>query len=98
MQGKLGQQGAESLAVQALGFLAADSERFDRFLGETGLEPGDIRRAAAEPGFMLAVLEHLCADESALLAFAANLGTRPGQVEEARQILAAAGMLHDEWL
>ncbi len=97
MQGKLGQQGAESIAIQALGFLAADSERLDRFLGETGLEPGDIRRAAGEPGFMLAVLEHLCADESALLTFAANLGAGPEQVDAARQMLASAERADDEW-
>lgn len=88
MRGKLDQQGAETVAIQALVHLAQDHERLGQFLNETGIDPGDIRSAAADPGFLLAVLEHICADESYLLAYAANSNTNPGMIEAARLALA----------
>src|ERR1041384_2453293 len=47
---------AESLAVQALTYLAAEPERLGRFIALSGLGPEDIRIAAGEPGFLAGVL------------------------------------------
>ena len=55
---------AEELAISALSFLAEDPETLGRFLGATGLGPETLRAAATEPGFLVAVLEHLMGDES----------------------------------
>jgi hypothetical protein len=82
---------AESVAIRALGFLAGDDSRMERFLALTGIGPGDIRAAAAEPGFLAAVLDHVASDESLLLAFAANAGLSPGSVAAARAALAGRG-------
>ncbi len=79
---------AESLAVQALGFLAEDPERLGRFLALSGIGPERIRVAAAEPGFLAGVLDHVAADESLLLAFAAHAGIDPADMEGARGALA----------
>lgn len=97
MQRKLDQQGAENVAIQALTHLAQDPERLGRFLNETGIDPAQIRQAAGQPGFLLAVLEHLCADESQLLAFAANTRTSPERVDSARQALAAQALPQDDF-
>jgi len=75
---------AEEIGIRALGFLASDPERLGRFFELTGLSPADIRAAAADPAFWLAVLEHLASDESLLLAFAAHEGLDPVAVERAR--------------
>ena len=40
---------AQSAAVRALAFIAADSERLSRFLSLTGLGPNNLRTAAADP-------------------------------------------------
>ena len=79
---------AERMAIRALGFLAADEERLDRFLALSGLDPGGLRAAAAAPGFLAGVLDHLCADEPALLAFAAEAGVAPEHVDRARALLS----------
>lgn len=81
-------EAAERLAIEALGFLAQDGERLGRFLSLTGLGPGDLRQAAATPGFLTGVLDHVLEDESLLLAFAANAGIEPGHVMRARSVLA----------
>jgi hypothetical protein len=80
-------EAAESLAVQALNYLATEPERLGRFLALSGIEPGAIRAAAREPGFLAGVLEHVAQDEALLVAFAAHAGIEPGAVDKARRAL-----------
>jgi hypothetical protein len=79
---------AETLALRALGFLAAEPERLEHFLAITGLGPANLRAAAREPDFLAAVLEHLCGTESLLLEFSENLSVNPESVARARVILS----------
>jgi hypothetical protein len=81
-------ESANAIAIDALAWLAADQERLDRFLALTGMDHGSIRAAASQPGFLPAVLDHLCADEPTLIAFATDAGTSPEMVSAAREILA----------
>jgi hypothetical protein len=83
-----GRANAEALAITALGFLAGDPERLSRFLALSGLGPGNLREAAAEPSFLLAVLDHLAGDERLLVAFAGEQGVDPSAVSAAREALA----------
>ena len=79
---------AESLAVQALTFLGSDPERLGRFLSLSGIGPQSIRVAAQEQGFLAGVLEHVANDQSLLVAFAAEQGIDPAEVDNARRALA----------
>ncbi len=78
---------AEDIGIRALGFIASDAERLGRFLAITGIGPGTLRTAAAEPGFLAQVLEFLSHDDSQLLAFAANAGVSPQSIAAARHKL-----------
>jgi len=80
--------GAESLAIGALEFLAADPERLARFLALSGLGPHNLRQSAASPGFLAAVLDYLVADERLLVAFAGQRGLDPSNVAAARDALS----------
>jgi len=84
----LTQEAAEGLAIQALTFIAGDSERLGRFLAVTGIGLAQIRAAAQEPGFLIGVLDHLAGDERLLSAFAAETGLDPADIGKA---LAAFG-------
>ena len=75
------------MAVEALGFLAGDDERLERFVSLSGLNPGNLRAAAAQPRFLAAVLEYLTTDESLLVVFAANSGRAPEEVARAHAAL-----------
>ncbi|HEY8065276.1 MAG TPA: DUF3572 domain-containing protein [Methylosinus sp.] len=79
---------ARSMALRSLVFLAEDDERMGRFLALTGADPGDIRALAGAEGFQLALLEHICADEPLLIAFAAAENLAPESVVAARAALA----------
>ena len=81
-------EAAETLAVQALNFLATEPARLSRFLALSGLDPASIRTAAAEPGFLAGVLAHLGEDEALLTRFAADAGITPAEVDRARRLLA----------
>jgi len=81
------QDSARSLAVSALAFIAADSDRLARFLNLTGLGPHNLRTAAADPAFLSSVLDYLAADEALLVAFAADAGFKPEAVARAHGFL-----------
>jgi Protein of unknown function (DUF3572) len=77
---RLSREAAETLAVQALAFIAEESERLSRFLGTSGIQSGQVRAAAGEPGFLAGVLEHMLGDESLLIAFAEQAGIDPAEI------------------
>lgn len=77
---------AQDIAIAALAFIAGDEERLSRFIALTGLTPGNMRAAAAQPGFWAAVLDHVVADEELLLAVAADqrIGAQEVALAQAR--------------
>lgn len=87
-RGKATNEWAQGLAIEALGFLASDIERLEPFLSLTGIDIANLRQVAADPAFLIAVLDHLASDETLLLAFAANAGHDPTDIDRARQMLA----------
>ncbi len=80
----------ESVAISALGFLAAEESRLERFLAISGLGPHNLRQAAADPGFLAGVLDYIVADERLLVAFAAREGLDPAAVARAKESLGGA--------
>ncbi|MGS1093355.1 DUF3572 domain-containing protein [Aquamicrobium terrae] len=76
-------QNAEALAIEALGFIAADPELLPRFLAITGIGADSIRRAAREPGFLAGVLQFILAHEPTLMRFCDAAGTPPAVVDQA---------------
>ncbi len=86
---------AESTAIAALAFIAADAELLPRFLAITGLEPSKIRTAASELGFLAGVLGFIAAHEPTLLAFAKQAGISPQSVQEAMRKLPGGDTGYD---
>ena len=78
---------ARSLAVGVLGFIAADSDRLNRFLSLTGLGPDNLRTAAADPAFLGSVLDYLVGDEDLLVEFAAEARVKPEAIARAHAAL-----------
>lgn len=76
------------IGVAGLSYLAADPERIGRFLAITGLGPENVRAAARDPSFLPALLDYLLANETELVAFAAEMNLDPARVRSARDVLA----------
>ncbi|MFD2237692.1 DUF3572 domain-containing protein [Aureimonas populi] len=81
------QQDAESVAIEALGFLAGDAALLSRFLALSGLEANDLRAAASDPAFFAGLLDFFLAHEGTLNAFAAASAIAPERVAAARRAL-----------
>jgi len=78
---------AEDTAIAVLAWLAGEPELMGRFLALTGLEAGNLRAAAKEPGFLAGVLEFLMNHEPTLIDFCAASGTRPEEIARAFRAL-----------
>ena len=81
---------AESLALQALAFIAGNADHLARFMAETGLAAEDLRTRASEPAFLAGVLDFLLADEARLLGFCGHAGLAPERPSRARALLPGA--------
>ena len=80
-------EAAETLAIQALSFIAEEPERLNGFLNATGLTPDRLRESANGSDFLAGVLEHMLADESLLMAFADSATIDPADIARARGAL-----------
>ena len=79
---------AEIVAVQALSFVAGDPERLGLFLAESGIGPETLRTAAANPHFLVSVLDFVMRDDATVKAFAAASELHPTNIAAARQALS----------
>ena len=89
MKSRIGmpREAAESVAIQALTYIAGDPDRLGGFLAATGIGPDEIRAAAAEPGFLAGVLAYLASDEPLASAFAADIACAPADIARAHVAL-----------
>ena len=79
---------AEIVAVQALAFIAGDPERLGLFLAESGIGPETLRTAAADPNFLVSVLDFVLRDDATVKAFASVSQLHPTNISAAQQALS----------
>ena len=84
---KLEREQAEVVALEALAFLALESDRLGRFLGLTGTGPEQVRDRYSDPEFLAGVLDHVLSDETLLIAFVEERGLDPMLPAAARREL-----------
>ena len=85
----------ETLALQALAFIAGDDDRLTRFLSLTGIEPTALRGMARDPAGLGAVLDYLLGWEPLLLEFAEAQELPPESIAAARRKLPGGANDYD---
>ena len=80
---------AEVLALSALAATLTDERRAQRFLDLSGIDTEDLRRRAAEPVLLAALLRFLEAHEPDLIQVAETIGAKPEELVAAREELEA---------
>jgi hypothetical protein len=80
---------AEALALAALAVTLTDERRAQRFLDLSGIDTDELRRRAAEPALLAAVLRFLEAHEPDLIDVAEVIGVKPEELVAAREELEA---------
>lgn len=84
-------ESAQELATAALLYLAQRPDLIEDFLGATGLQPQDLRRAASSPDTALHVLDYLLENDNRVVDAAAEMQIAPGDLMQARTALAGPG-------
>ncbi|MCB6178350.1 DUF3572 domain-containing protein [Rhodobacter sp. Har01] len=82
------QESAQTLALQALAFLAGQEAAFGAFLAATGTSAATIRARADDPDLLASVLDCVLSEDNLVLAFAREAGVPPEDVARARAVLA----------
>lgn len=85
---------AQTIALQALGWLAGNDELAPVFLGSTGGSVEDMRARATDPDFQASVLEFLTMDDAWVVAFCDAAGLAYDQPLRARYALPGAENVH----
>ncbi|KFI30360.1 hypothetical protein CDV50_12705 [Haematobacter massiliensis] len=80
-------ESAETLAIAALGWLAADEERWQRYLVATGASAESVAQSAREPELLASVMDFLLTEDQLVLGFAAEADVRPEAILRARRLL-----------
>lgn len=68
------------LGLQLLAHVVADDDLGSRFLGLTGMTTDDLRRRAADPGVLSALIDFLAGNEADLLAAADAVAVPPAAI------------------
>ena len=90
----IGQEAAETLALNALAWVLSDADRASAFLSMTGAAPADLRRAATDSAFLGAVLDFLLSDDAHVIAFCTENGLPFDRPLAARAALPGGGQVH----
>ena len=86
---------AETIALQALGWLIGNDDLCPVFLGSTGASPDDLRDRATDPAFLASVLSFLTMNDDWIIAFCDAVGLSYDKPLRARYALPGQGQV--EW-
>ena len=78
---------AETIALKALAFIAADESALQGLLAASGIDAAALAAGAGDAEMLAGVLDHLLADEPRLLDFCAEVGLAPEAPARARASL-----------
>jgi hypothetical protein len=79
-----GQESAEILGLNALGWLVSQPDSLGGFLNMTGAGVADLGGLARDPHFLAGVLDFILQADETVLACAEALGVPPTAIGEAR--------------
>jgi hypothetical protein len=87
-------ESAETLALQAFGWLVGDQEMLAAFLHLTGASGADLARGARDPAFLGAVLDFVLAEDARVIACAEALDCPALHIPQARAHLPGGDVPH----
>ena len=85
---------AETVALQALGWLVGNDDICLTFLGATGSSVDDLRERATDPAFQASILEFITMDDAWVMAFCDTVNIAYDQPLMARYALPGAEVVH----
>ena len=87
-------EAAETVALQAVGWLAGQDELLPVFLGSSGLAEADLRNRLKDPDFLGAVLDFVLMDDAWVVSFCDAQGLAYDRLMRARAALPGGEQVH----
>jgi hypothetical protein len=87
-------EAAETVGVQALGWLAGNDDLLPVFLGSTGASLDDLRAGAGDAAFLGSVLDFVMMDDAWVVAFCDAAGIAYTAPMQARAALPGGAVTH----
>nr|WP_194094330.1 DUF3572 domain-containing protein [Marivivens aquimaris] len=84
----------ETIALQALAWLASNEELMPIFMGSTGVSVDDVKNQAGQPEFLLSVLEFITMDDKWIVECCDALNVPYTTLMEARAALPGGQHMH----
>jgi hypothetical protein len=88
------QEQAETVAIQALGWMAGNDEVLGQFMGASGASIDDLRSGAGDPAFLGALLDFLMLEDAWVIAFCDAASLPYEAPMRARAALPGGGQMH----
>lgn len=85
---------AETIALNALAWLAANDELLPVFMGASGTSMDDFRTRAGEPEFLCSILDFLMMDDAWVIEFCDTQSMAYDQLMIARQSLPGGAQVN----
>lgn len=85
---------AETIALKALGWLAANDELLPVFLGASGASTDELAARASDPAFLGAILEFLTMNDEWVMEFCDGAGMKYEDPLRARYALPGAEQMN----
>ena len=85
---------AETLALQALGWLVGNDDLLPVFLWASGASEADVKANATDPAFLAAVLDFLLMDDAWIIAFCDSANVRYDKIAQARAALPGGAQMN----
>ena len=89
----LDKEKAETIALQALSFLAQDEELLEQFMTQSGLTPDQLKERFKDPELLGGILDALLSSDEALLKFCSLCSLSPETIVLARRALPGGFIL-----
>ena len=94
VEGIMSHDRAEAVALSALGWMAGQDGVIEAFLSSAGASVDDLRQAASDPAFLVAVLDFLMMDDAWVTGFCDAEGLPYDTPHRARQSLPGGAEEH----
>lgn len=90
----MGPEQAETIALQALGWLISNDDLRPTFMGATGSSVEDLRNRAGDTDFQASILQFITMDDAWVVAFCDTVGLAYDQPLQAQYALPGAEQVH----
>ncbi len=90
----ISREGAETIGLQAVAWLAANDMLLPVFLGATGASEADFRSGLDDPTFQGSILDFILMDDAWVMEFCDSAGLDYTLVAAARAALPGGGEVH----